>query len=378
MIKIVYVIDLLDGDLGGTENQLIKIINGLNRETFNPHLICLQDASWFKVNSSIFQCESTVIEINKFRQPSTYLNILKLARCMKNYKPDVVHTFFPVGNIIGVLAARLAGVRNIISSRRDYGEWMNNHYLFATKFANKFVKKIIVNSQGVRELTEKKENIRNGKVEVIYNGINLIAFNNIDKDFNFKKILNIPGNNKVVGIVANFRPMKHHDTFVKAAYEILKIRQDVSFVLIGGRASTEPIMERMKTLSETLGIAKKLHFTGPQANVVQYLSIMDVGINCSEKEGLSNAIMEYMSAGVPCVVSRAGGNPDLITHNVNGYTYELDDYKTLAKLTLRLLNDEEIRRKFIEGAREKVEREMNLEAMLACYEKTYQRIMIED
>lgn len=371
-IKIAYIIDKLTGDLGGTENQLIKIINGLNNNgRFQIHLICFDDSVWFQANASVFKCNSIVIKINKFKNLSTYLNFLKLIRFLQDYKPDVVHTFFPVGNIVGVLAARLAGINNIISSRRDYGEWMNRHYLFATRFANKFAKNIIANSNQVKELTERKEKINNGKVKVILNGIDTGIFNDINHDNALKKRLNISENTKVVGIVANIKPVKNYNIFLKAAKEVLRIRDDVSFLIVGDG----PMREEIEKFGHTLHISEKLHFAGAQKNIVPYLSIMDVGINCSKREGLSNAIMEYMATGVPCIVSNVGGNPDLITHNFNGYIFEFDDYKTLASLILKLLEENETRDKFIRNAQEKIVKEMSLDTMLTNYKILYKTLV---
>lgn len=372
IVKIVYIIDKLTGNMGGTERQLIEMINGLNKGKFQIHLICFDNSTWFQANASIFKCDSTVIKINHFTKLFGYLNILKLIKFLRNYKPDVVHTFFPAGNIVGPIAARLAGVKNIISSRRDYGEWMNSRYLFATRSANRFVRKIIANSNQVKELTEKKENTNNGKIEVIYNGIDISVFKNLKRDSSLRKSLNIPDNDKVVGIVANFRPMKHHYTFIKAANEILKVRNDIKFILIGAG----PMKEDTEKLGHSLGISNKLHFMGSVKASV-FLPIIDVGVNCSQGEGLSNAVMEYMTAGIPCVVSNAGGNPDLITNNINGYTFELDDYKTLAALILKLIDDEDARKRFIKNAREKIEREMSLETMLSKYETLYEQMANE-
>jgi glycosyltransferase involved in cell wall biosynthesis len=369
-IKILYIIDALDDKLGGTENQLIKMLRGLKREQFKVHLLCFHNRPWFEKNASIFQCDVSVINIHKFTRISTYVNFITLIKFIKKYNPDVIHTFFPVGNILGVIAARLAGVKNTISSRRDYGEWMDSRYLLATKIANMFVTKIVANSQSVKALTHEREHARNGQVEVILNGINTAGFYSIKKDVELKMKLGIPPHDKVVGIVANFRPMKHHATFVKAAGEIAAVRNDVSFVLIG----TGMLRSELEFLGASLNITQKLIFTGPQTDIIPYLSIMDVGVNCSEREGLSNAVMEYMAAGIPCVVSNAGGNTDLITHNVNGYLFDLDDYKTLAAFIMKLLQDQETARKFINNSREKIEREMSLESMLAQYAELYRRL----
>lgn len=369
--RLVYIIDIIAGECGGTESQLIKLINGINKDLFETYLICLDTSKWFQANYSMFECSSKVIMINNFKSLSTYFNFIKLVKFMKYFKTDIVHTFFPVANIVGVIAARLAGVRSIISSRRDYGEWMNRNYLFATRLANKYVKKIITNSNYVSELTKQQEAVCDGKIEVIYNGIDLNKFNCIKKNYNLKQQLSIPENDKVVGIVANFRPMKHHHTFIMAAHEILRINNNISFLLVGGPVGSLPIMDTIKALGESLHLKDKLYFVGLQQNIIPYLSIMDVGVNCSEKEGLSNSIMEYMAASIPCAVSSAGGNPDLIVDNINGYTFELDDYRTLAKLILKLLYDEEIRNVFINNSSIKIQKEMSLKAMISNYENLY-------
>lgn len=370
-IKITYMIDVLDTNLAGTENQLIKLINGLNPKRFNVHLLCFRRHPWFEANAASLQCSSSVIQISRFSAPSAYLNFLKLVAFLKETRPDIVHTFFPVANILGVTAAALARTKVIVSSRRDYGEWMNRRYLVATKLANRFAKKIVANSNPVKRLTEKKEKVTQGKVEVIYNGIDAGAFRIPDRDDSLKRRLNIPDHHKVVGIVANFRPMKRHYTFIKAAKEILKTRRDVSFLLIG----EGPLKEETERFTRSLGIEPHIFFAGAQAQIVPFLSIMDVGVNCSDGEGLSNAIMEYMAAGVPCVVSNAGGNPDLIAHEVNGYTFELDDYQSLTHFVLKLLYRDEIRDKFARSAKEKIEREMSLDVILSKYEGFYEKLI---
>ncbi len=369
-IKITYMIDELATDLAGTENQLIKMINGLSKMGFDIRLVCFKDRPWLQKNASSLACETVVIEINRFKRPFTYLNYMKLVRFLRSSNPDIVHTFFPTANILGVIAARLAGTKAVISSRRDYGEWMNGRYLMMTRFANRFVTKIVANSYKVKELTVEKEGADPSMVEVFLNGIDTVRFANIKRDNAVKKNLKIPADDMIVGIVANFRPMKHHQTFLKAAVEILHKRRDVTFLLIG----TGPLKEEMEALAMTLGISDKVRFTSSQDNVLPYLSIMDVGVNCSEGEGLSNAIMEYMSAGVPCVVSDAGGNPDLISNNFNGYTFKIDDHCALASLVLKLLDDEETRMTFTNNARKTIKEKMSLDVILSKYKTFYENL----
>lgn len=366
-IKLTFIIDTLDTNLAGTENQLIKIINGVDKDRFDVELICFRDAPWLQANKASLDCRTKLFSIARFKKPGTYLNFIELVKYLRSSRPDVVHTFFPVGNIVGVFASRLAGVKAIISSRRDYGEWMSPRYLLFTKLANRFVTKIIANSNPVKELTLEKEKAGEDRLGVIYNGIDLDVYKGIERDKKLKKSLNIPEGNLVVGIVANFRPMKHHYTFIRAADEVLKARKDVTFLLMGGGR----LKSEMEKLAGELKISKNLLFLGSQREVLPYLSIMDVGVNCSEGEGLSNAVMEYMCAGVPCVVSQAGGNPDLIQNGVNGYTFAIDDHKALASLLLKLFEDGGVREKFVAEARRKIETEMSLGVILSKYENLY-------
>jgi len=369
-IKVTYIVDVFTTNMAGTENQVIKMINGLDKKLFDIQLICLYSHPWFEKNAGVLQCNTTVINIKYFKQISTYLNLVKLIRHLKQSGPDIVHTFLPVSNIVGVFAAKIAGVESILSSRRDYGEWMSRRYSIATKLANRYTDAIVTNSNEVKQLTEREENIPDKKIHVILNGLDLEKFKPNKPDLLLKKQMDIPADNKVIGIIANFRPMKHHETFIKAAREISLARPDVSFLLLGDGE----LMHETQELARHLNIIQHCHFLGRQENIARFISLMDMSVNCSKQEGLSNALMECMAAGVPCIVTNSGGNPDLITHNFNGYTFDLDDYKTLARLALELLENHASRERFVQNARGKIEKEMDLNTMLSNYERLYETL----
>ena len=220
-------------------------------------------------------------------------------------------------------------------------------------------------------MTVRVEGIAPDTVVVFHNGIDVAAFSNMTVNWTVKQKLGIPKDNKVIGIIANFRPMKRHDTFLRAAQGILAIRNDVDFLLVGHRNAAD----KSQVLAQELGIAERLHFVGSQPNVVPYLSVMDIGVNCSEREGLSNAVMEYMAARVPCVVSQSGGNPDLITQGETGLTFPLGDHQALTTAVLTLLENESLRRKFAQNAKEKVDRQLTVSFMLSRYHDFYCAMM---
>lgn len=365
MIQLLFVIDFLYTSCAGTETQLLRLIRNLNQDRFHVRLVSLRDTEWIRQNAPALPCPVKTYNVEKLKNPLTMVQFLHLTQYMKACRPDIVMTFFPLSNIAAVLAARLARVPVILSTRRDYGLWLNPWTLPLLRLANRFVIGIVVNSKSVQSLTSKMERVNPSIIRVIYNGLDLIDIRSLKESAPpLRSSLGIPRGHFVVGIVANLRPMKRHKTLLKAAARILRARKDVHFVLVG----EGPLRNELETTARDFGISHSCHFVGRQENVSPFLSIFDIGVNCSANEGLSNAIMEYMACGIPCVVSRAGGNPELIEHGVNGYTFELDDDRSLAELILRLLDDPETCFRFSERSKEIVLNRMTTERMVKQYE----------
>lgn len=373
MIKFMVIIDYIDGLDGGTENQLLRLLKNIDRGKYEIHLVCLYDTRWLKEEFCIQQCTTKAFDYNVYNHDDirNIYSLKAIIKYIRKIKPDIVITFFPTSNILGVLAARLAGVKNIVSTRRDFGLWLNKGTLPLLRFANKFVKTIVTNAEVIKRLVASKEGFSLEKIQVIYNGID---FKDIRQTFaprdKIKEMLGIPIDNSVVGIVAGLRPMKRHEIFLKAATRILEQRKDVHFLLVGDG----PMKARLEEQVKENGIARYIHFAGMQHDVRPFLMAFDIGVNCSEKEGLSNAIMEYMVYGIPCVVSNTGGNVELIFHDVNGYIFHVNDHDELAISILDLLSDKHKKHKFAEKAKSVI-KNFSIETMVNSYETLFLNIL---
>lgn len=371
-IKVMFMIDFLYGLSGGTENQLVKILKNLEKNKYDIYLVTLQETQWVRDNMRNLNCNIMAYNIEKLKNPINILVFIRLVKYIKKVKPDIVVTFFPLSNILGVIAAKFAKVDTIISTRRDYGLWLDKKSVYLLRFANIFVKGIVANSRKVKELTSVEEKLDSSKIHVIYNGVEV---NNVNpyaaKRSLLKKELGIAPHSKVVGIVGNLRPMKKHRTFIKAAKQVSRIRNDVDFLIVGDG----PLRKNIEALTAELGIEKQIHFVGRQENVLPFLSIFDIGVNCSSNEGLSNAIMEYMAYGVPCIAARAGGNSELIENGINGYTFSLDDDEELAELILSLLDDRESKREFASKSKDIILKQLTLDRMIREYDTYFTQML---
>ena len=202
-------------------------------------------------------------------------------------------------------------------------------------------------------------------MRVIYNGIELGESPGLGKgEAAIRERYGIEEGSRVVGIVGGLKPMKRHSTFLKAAHLLLAEQPDLLFVIVGDGA----LRPELEALSRSLGIAERVRFVGSQDKVLQFLKIFDVAVNCSANEGLSNAVMEYMAYEVPCVVSDAGGNSELIRDGLDGLLFELDNETELAEKVLALLGNEARRGEFVRNARARVLHEFNIERMCRSYD----------
>jgi len=194
------IIDTVRGIKAGTETQLYLLINNLDKRKYDINLICLRETEWMKENRSTLGCKVRLFNINSIINPTSILSFIQLVKYIKKGNPDIVMTFFRDSNIIGVIAARLAKTNVIISTRRDYGLWLDKRTYFFLALANRFVKGIIANSSKVKELTCCKEIVDCSKVKVIYNGIKFKNVGIVDSDNTIlKEKLEIPKEIRLLG-----------------------------------------------------------------------------------------------------------------------------------------------------------------------------------
>ncbi len=369
-MNIAILIDFMSTDRAGTEGQVFKLLNGLT-QGHAVELIVLRRSDWLDANAASFPWPVTVIELGGVARPGFLLGVWRLVAHLRRRRPDVVHTFFPIANIVGVMAGRLAGARAVLSSRRDYGYWITPGYLKATRFANRFVDRIVTNSQQVRRFTTEIESVPAERISVVFNGVDVGALQRHPEQTGLRSKLGIPEGMRVIGLVANFRPIKRHDTLLEAIALLSRRHPDVCALFVGADSPDDPTLAGILQHADQLGLSDRVFRGQADGNIADFLSLMDVGVNSSESEGLSNAVIEYMVTKVPVVVSNGGGNPELIEHEVHGLVFPVGDAAALALCLGRLLDDTELRSHCVDAAFRKTQ-DMTLPAMVRHHEEVYQ------
>ena len=351
-VRVLFCIDSVGAD-AGPDRQLAEMIRRLDPDRFELHLCCFEDCD--RLRDLAHYCTPLVLPVRSLYRLNALRQMRRLRRYIHDHRIDLVHTWMVKANIFGVLAARKSDCQAIISSRRNMGYWLTPFYLAVYRCINRCVTRFLANSQRVKRYVIDTEHVPADRIDVLYNGVDMTTYAPGQGDPAAAAALGIPDGAEVVGIVANLRPVKNHALFLRAARLVHDQLPDAAFLLVG----TGPLRDDLATLAEQLGIAHNVFFSDGRGAVPDYLARMDVGCLSSQSEGFSNAILEYMAAGLPIVATDAGGNAEAVEHGVTGYIVPHGDPHALAGPIIDLLRDDtkraEMGRRSLERCRDRFE-----------------------
>lgn len=333
VIRIAYFIDRVIN--GGTELQLVEQINRLEGDGVEQVLFCMFRSN--EHDNIPINCRTEILNIRSLMRVSTVLKVFSIAKYLKRHGIDVVQTYFFDSMCLGVLSGRLAGVKKIISCRRDMGFWYTQKHLIFLRMCNFLVDRILVNSNCVKENVVRYEKADPEKIDVIRNGLQVASFQELNSCRDkARKDLSIGIDEVCIGLIANMsRPVKRVDLLVEAARIILSKGIKSKFLLLGDGYLRDELQKRVGSY----GLDSQVLFLDKNIDKRCLLSALDIATMTSDSEGLSNAVMEYMAAEIPSVVSHVEGNLELIQPGYNGLSFQKGSAEDLSEKLLQLIQD---------------------------------------
>ena len=370
-IKIMYLLDYYHGPSGGTERHVLQLIQHLDRSCYEPSMTLLRKSDY--VESNGFACRVMVLGISKLASIRSIVKLLRFGFSLRRQGYQIVHCFFNDVSLMAPPLLRIFGVR-VLVSRRDMGFWYTPWILKALRLTSRFVDHYVVNSQAVKRIVQEREHVAEEKIAVIYNGC-LPEEKLICETAKVTKQLGSENSGRIIGIVANLRPIKRVDTIIEAFGAIHTAFPDVRLAIVGDCQSKQAksVFERLVDLANLLGVREKVIFTGSVDEPSPYISRFSVAVLCSESEGFSNSLIEYMQARRPIVCTDSGGNPELVQDGKNGFLVPVGDVNALAERLVVLLADSALARRLGDAARETVRSMCSHTRMvteqMACYDQ---------
>lgn len=362
---------------GGSERQALQLARLLKEsDQYNIHLACMDKAGVLLGEAEqIGFADIPEYRLASFFDRNALVQARRLARYLRKRRIDLIQTHDFYSNILGMAAARFAGVRVRIGARRETFGWRTPTQKFVERRSYGLAHAIVANSEAVRRQL-RSEGIADHKIVTIYNGIDLDRFAP-EESFDAVKELSLLGlpvapHLKLITIVANLRHgVKDHPTFLRAAGRVLAAFPAVRFVVAGEGELTGS----MRTMAAQLGIEGSTFFTGRCTRVAELLAASDVCVLSSKAEGFSNSILEYMAAARPVVVTDVGGAREAVSDGETGYIVPAEADEAMAARILALLENPERARLMGKRGRAVVRKKFSCSAQLAATEALYDQLL---
>ena len=363
-------------DMGGLERCIARLANGLDRSRFRPIVVCLNRngdaANWIQRD------DVPIIELHK-RSGNDWRVIPRLASALREHGVDVVHSHNWGTLLETTLARRLAGVPIHVHAERgmELAALQVNGFRGRMRerigdWARRRANSVVCVAESLRDRLVARRAVKEDVIRVVPNGVDLamderpsVARKRI------RKQLGITPDVKLIGSVGRLAPVKNFVMAVDAVAGLVRSGHDVHLVLVGAGPCRDELAARVREL----GVEDKCHLVGQQSDVASWLAAMDIYINTSLFEGMSQSILEAMAAGLPMVVTEVGDNGLLVRGDEPcGRVVPSEETALLGSALQDTIENEAERRKFAENARTKHARRYSLDTMVRTYEELYTRL----
>lgn len=297
-----------------------------------------------------------------------FASMFKLSALIKRYEIDIAHAHSRTTQVLGYLLARSSAVSYVSTC----------HGFFKRRFLRRIFpcwgEKVIAISEAVKEHLVEDFKVSEKDIRVIHNGVDVEKFRAQSTEHRVQKKKEMGlSEGPVVGIIARLSEEKGHVYLIEAIKKVLEKIPSAQLVIVGeGRQK-----EKLRQLAKSLGLENKVFFSPSLAKTEEILSVTDVFVLPSLKEGLGLALMEAMAAGCAVVGSGVGGIKSLIQDGETGLLVEPADSKALAAKIWELLQDAKRREILGRQARDFIARNFSLGTMVLETERLYLECRIQ-
>ncbi len=367
-IRILHVVTSLEP--GGLENGVVNLSNGLDPARFETSIACIERVGDFanRLNSGV--------EVHCLGKKAgfSWAAVVELGKLLRKIRPDVLHTHDLGPLIYGVLAKYRAGAASAVL-HGEHAELRPEEKTLKRRWLRRFLYLACARVHTVSESLKKslaQEGFSGSQIQAVLNGVNCEHFSPGRSVRDAREELKIPEAAVVMGIVGRFGAFKRHE-FLISAFELLAAKRPEAFLLIVG--DNGPEKENALRRCRDSDFRNRIVWAGFQLDTAPYYRAMDLLAIPSVNEGLSNAMLEAMACGVPCLTHPACGSSEVIENGKNGFIREMTTPAALAAEMGTLLERQEVLLEAGHRARKTAEESFSLEAMLKNYGDLYAGIV---
>ena len=358
MIPVAYIVDHLN--TGGAQAHLLRVVENLDRDIFAPEIWTAASAPGelsTRFESAGVPVASFGIERSLMR-PATLAACLRTARDFRKRGVGVVHGYLFEGNFLAAITGRLAATPLIIVAKRSLDRYDRSDRRLAAALSNRLAHRVTVNADEVGALVRAHEWCPADKIVTIPNGVEL------------PPVLPRPPLDPAaprIGMVGRLGWKKSYPDALEAIATVRRSYPDLRVEIVGEGDQRDELARRR----HELGLEDCVEFLGRRDDVPALLPRWDAYLLSSIIEGMPNALLEAMAAGLPVVTTDAGGSAEIVEDGISGRVVPRGDAQALADALAAVLADPPGALTMGENAAVRVRERYGLRSMISAMEETY-------
>jgi glycosyltransferase involved in cell wall biosynthesis len=346
----------------GAEAVALWLAAGLPARGFEAGVVSMYDPSPDGLDSEFAEHGMRVWRLGKRRgfDPRMWP---RLARVLREFQPDVLHTHSYVLRYVLPVSGRARVVHtlhNLAGKDPDRLTAVLNRVAF-----RRGVVPVAVSGAVARSF-ETSHGF--APAATIPNGIDLRRFDRPGARGRWRAANGFAEEDVLIASVARLEPQKDPVTLIRA------FAQAPGYLLLAGDGS---LREAAAACARDCGVGERVRFLGVRADVPELLCASDIFVLASRYEGNPVSVMEAMAAGLPAVAPRVGGIPELVDDGVSGLLVEAANSDALGRALASLVRDPQRRRKMGEAARSRAQG-FRVETMVEAYATLFRQIAGRD
>ena len=349
---------------------LLPLMKKLKESGYIVEASCSKGDFFDKISEKEFEVYNVSISrnLNLFKH---ILSMGKLFRLMRSKKYDIVHVHTPIGAFVGRIAAKLAGVPIVIYTihgfyfHENMSPFKRNIIMLVEKALSKWTTFAFSQSDEDTNLAVEKHIFPSQKILTIGNGVDINFFKRevlSDDQFNKRRTsFGLPADGIVVTCVARLNKEKGIFDLLKAAEMVMDKNESVHFLFVGGifkgnepNAISEEFIENY--FKENPLRRKFIHFLGTRTDVKDILSISDIFVLPSYREGMPRSIIEAMAMELPVIATNIRGSREEVVDGQTGILVPVGDVNALSSAIIKLAKSLKLRKEMGKKGRERTEK----------------------
>ena len=355
----------------GSGRVMFNILTRLDRNRYTPY-VCVSRKGG-RIESELQELGIPVLELPFTVPVLPYLSFIKRAReaaePFRRYHFKFWHSFHYLDDYSEAVIARLSGTRHWVYTKKAMS-WGTRAWLLRSLLASR----IVADNDEMPHLFFDRYGLRK-KVHIIHHGLPLHQFSpSVPPSLNLRGSLNIPPAALLVACVAQLVPVKDHPTLLRAFAQVSE-----AHLLLAGTTIDLPYQQQLQSLCAELGIADRVHFLGSVSDIPALLAESDIFVlptmGSGRMEGCPVALLEAMASGLPCIATDIPGSRDLIIPAESGVLVPPSNPEALASALVSLINSPDLRLKYAQNARRRVEENFSIEREVQLHEAMYAEML---